>query len=120
MTEAVHKIRISQRVREFLSMGDVGQALTLVGSGINITREDPSNVSMQTKILVDAIARKDGSVTVELTFDEANSLYAYTAAMTAGAADNATFEDPDARGELVSGRALMAKLENLYGREVAR
>lgn len=118
MTEAVHKVRVSRRVREFLEGGDVGHFV--LGMGGDVSREHPSNVSMQQKILVDADPVKDGSVTVELDFDEAWSLYTYTAAMTAGAADNATFEDSDARSELVSGRALMKKLEDLFGREVAR
>ncbi len=114
------KVRVSRRIREFLAGGDVGQALTLEHSGIDIGREDASNVSMQRKILVDTKTAKDESVTVELDFDEAQSLYVYTAAMTSGAQDNASFEDPDARSELVSGRALLTKLEILYGREVTR
>lgn len=117
MNETVHKIRVSRRVQDFLAGSDVGHFV--LGLGPEMPGEDPKNVSMQTKVLL-AVRVKDGSVTVELDFGEAYSLHGYTAAMTAGAEDNATFEDSDARSELVSGRALLRKLEDLYGREVAR
>jgi hypothetical protein len=117
MNKTVHKIRVSRRIQEFLEGTEIGQHV--LGMGGDVSKENPASISMQEKIF-GAKAIKDGSVTVELDFDEANSLYIYTDAMTAGAGDNASFEDSDARAELVSGRALLRKLVDLYGREVAR
>lgn len=109
------KVRVSRRIQEFL---EGSQAWADVRSNKDGHPDDGDSMSLVRKIMAASDA-KDGSVTVELTFDEAKSLYGYTDVMTIGARDNAEFGDPSTTAEMNSGRALMAKLEKLFGPKVA-
>lgn len=114
--DAVKKVRVSRRIQEFMSGGGVWQDLQY---SQDVSREDPSNVSMHRKIM-EAPSRADDSVIVEINFDEASALYTYAGACRAGAADNVGIDRESCLPDLRATSALMAKLEKLFGPKVAR
>jgi hypothetical protein len=120
MNDGEKKVRVSNRIQEFLSGGQVWADLENKGEAQAKDREQtPGNVSMHEKVM-GAPSRKDGSVTVALTFDEARSLYSYAGALHAGARDNVGWAPEDNLPDLRATSALMRKLETLFGYEVAR
>lgn len=114
--DAVKKVRVSRRIQEFMSGGGVWQDLQY---GNDVSREEPGNVSMHRKVM-EAPSRADDSVIVEMTFDEASALYVYAGACRAGAVDNVGWAPEDNLPDLRATSALMAKLEKLFGPDVAR
>lgn len=114
MSETAHKVRVTRPIREFMSGGQVWQDLQ---DRDESDAGDEFSVSLHRKIMTST--RKDRSVTVELNLEEAQTLWIYAGAQASGAADNVGNE-PEALGELNASRALMRKLEDLFGREVTR
>lgn len=108
------KIRIGRPTLGHLAGSGIGQALTLAGGSESmLAGEDPTSIAMMRKAF-STKARKDGSVTVELTEPEAWSLEVYVSTMVVGAAENIDGYDLAgsswALAEINSGRAVLRAL----------
>lgn len=102
MAPTTYPVRISRAAADFLSGTGAWQAKAATAAN----RETPEAVELMTRIRT-AKARKDGSVTVRLTDDEAAALNVYAMAWRAGTVDNLGVDGP---GEYNSARALCAAL----------
>lgn len=75
------------------------------------SNEGAAELSLMRKFRAAPVTRKDRRVAVELTADEAESLYRYVDAMQCGAADNTW--DADGRADLFAANSALAQLHRV-------
>lgn len=106
------RVRISRRVISHLEGGDAWQR----GQGaVDNGAERQSTVDM-TEAIKNAPVRSDGSVTVELSAEQRETLYSYAEVMAIGAKDNIEpppWGDPDYLHDYNAARALLRQLDRL-------
>jgi hypothetical protein len=111
------KVRVSARMQQELYDGQTW--IDIRNDNIKeADKKDPANINMHRKLIA-AKKRKDGSVTVELTLDEANALYGYADVIFIGARDNVGSDPEWALPDLRMASALCNQLVKLFGPTVA-
>jgi len=111
------KIRISKAVQDEMEGTSIVQQPGELYTGGHNPALDAAARSLVDKIYAPS-ARKDGSVTADLTFDEGDVLYDYMSTWEIGAQDNVR-DDPACLGQIVAARAVMKALVAAFGWEVA-
>jgi len=101
------KVRVTASVLNHLDGGQAWSDAEQVESGLAIS--DYSGTDLAIKLRA-AKARKDGSVTVDITDDEADDLYLWAEVMAMGARDNISYE-PSMLGEFNAASGLMRQIE---------
>ena len=100
-----HMVRISARVQSHLSGSDAWQSGQ---RSVERGYERQSTVDMM-NLIKNARTYADGSVRVDLTPEQCDTLYACTECMEIGGHDNA--HDSDGRADMNAARALLRQLE---------